>query len=100
MHTLTSLFIISLPVQCAYAQHGYGGYPEDTLGLDTDGKYHISAPGIHATFVPYGASLSNLFLTRDSQSSSDSDPLDIVLALLQLYTGALRKPHPQWHLHA
>ena len=79
MHTLTSLFIISLPVQCAYAQHGYGGYPEDTLGLDTDGKYHISAPGIHATFVPYGASLSNLFLTRDTRSSSDSDPLDIVL---------------------
>lgn len=31
-------------------------------GPDADGKYTISAPGIRAHYIPYGASLSNLFI--------------------------------------
>jgi hypothetical protein len=31
-------------------------------GPDADGKYTISAKGIRATYVPYGASISNLFI--------------------------------------
>lgn len=33
-----------------------------TIGPDADGKYEISAEGIRANFVPYGASISNLFI--------------------------------------
>jgi len=33
-----------------------------TLGPDQDGKYEISAEGIRAHFIPYGASISNLFV--------------------------------------
>ncbi|KAB8349432.1 hypothetical protein FH972_023459 [Carpinus fangiana] len=29
---------------------------------DADGKYHVSSEGIRAYFVPYGASISNLFI--------------------------------------
>ena len=34
----------------------------DTSGPDANGKYTISAEGIRATFVPYGAGISNLFI--------------------------------------
>jgi aldose 1-epimerase len=33
-----------------------------TAGPDANGKYTIAAPGIRANFVPYGASISNLFI--------------------------------------
>jgi aldose 1-epimerase len=33
-----------------------------TIGPDADGKYEISAEGIRANFIPYGASISNLFI--------------------------------------
>ena len=33
-----------------------------TLGPDDDGKYEISAEGIRAQFIPYGASITNLFV--------------------------------------
>jgi hypothetical protein len=33
------------------------------LGPDEDGKYTISSEGIRAQFIPYGASLTNLFIT-------------------------------------
>ena len=31
-------------------------------GPDSDGKYVIQGTGIRATFIPYGASISNLFI--------------------------------------
>jgi aldose 1-epimerase len=37
-----------------------------TPGPDKDGKYEISAEGIRAQFIPYGASISNLFI-KDAQ---------------------------------
>jgi aldose 1-epimerase len=33
-----------------------------TLGPDENGKYEISAKGIRGLFIPYGASISNLFI--------------------------------------
>ena len=32
------------------------------LGPDKDGKYTIQSEGIRAQFIPYGASLTNLFI--------------------------------------
>jgi aldose 1-epimerase len=32
------------------------------LGPDSNGKYVIEGVGIRATFIPYGASISNLFI--------------------------------------
>jgi hypothetical protein len=36
--------------------------PRNAPGPDADGKYTISAKGIRAQYVPYGASISNLFV--------------------------------------
>jgi aldose 1-epimerase len=36
--------------------------PNKTLGPDANGKYEISAEGIRALFIPYGASITNLFV--------------------------------------
>ena len=37
--------------------------PNNTSGgADADGKYTIAAEGIRAQFIPYGASISNLFI--------------------------------------
>ena len=37
-------------------------------------KYTISAPGINASFIPYGARLTNLFV-----EDKNGDPQDVVL---------------------
>ncbi|KAI9642825.1 hypothetical protein NHQ30_008558 [Ciborinia camelliae] len=37
-----------------------------SLGPDANGKYEISAPGIRANFIAYGASISNLFINDTS----------------------------------
>ena len=37
--------------------------PTTAIGPDADGKYEISADGIRGLFIPYGASISNLFIT-------------------------------------
>ena len=46
--------------------HGYGGGGEGGNGgvpaPGPDGKYVLQAEGIRATFIPYGASISNLFI--------------------------------------
>jgi len=40
-------------------------------GPDADGKYVITGTDIRATFVPYGASISNLFLNDSSGIERD-----------------------------
>ena len=50
-----------------------------TLGTLSSGsnvftKYTISAPGINASFIPYGATLTNLFVP-----DKDGNPQDVVL---------------------
>ncbi|KAJ8114885.1 hypothetical protein OPT61_g3331 [Boeremia exigua] len=50
-------------------------YPTNTTsGPDKDGKYEISAEGIRGLFIPYGASISNLFI-----KGKDGVERDIVL---------------------
>jgi len=43
----------------------------DSSGPDADGKYTITGPGIRAQFIPYGASISNLFLNDTSGIERD-----------------------------
>lgn len=45
-----------------------------SLGPDTNGKYEISADGIRGLFIPYGASITNLFVT-----GKDGREHDVVL---------------------
>jgi len=40
-------------------------------GPDKNGKYQISGEGIRANFIPYGASISNLFLNDTSGVERD-----------------------------
>ncbi|KAJ4360568.1 uncharacterized protein N0V89_001134 [Didymosphaeria variabile] len=55
--------VLPLVAASAFAQYSTGSpSPNGTTGPDADGKYEISAEGIRATFIPYGASISNLFI--------------------------------------
>ena len=51
----------------AYAQSGYGQSLPEIAGNGSapgaDGKYQCESEGIRASFIPYGASMSNLFVT-------------------------------------
>ena len=50
---------VSLLAATTAAQYGA---PNSTIGPDADGKYEIAAEGIRALFIPYGASIANLFI--------------------------------------
>lgn len=71
---MKNFFFLAAPLLSAlvHAQER-GSYFNGTAGNDTvegdagnnpgpDGKYTISAPGIRANYIPYGASISNLFI--------------------------------------
>ena len=58
----------------ALAAPQYASPSNASLGPDADGKYEISADGIRAHFIPYGASISNLFV-----KGKDGVERDIVL---------------------
>ena len=49
-------------------------YPTNTTsGPDENGKYEISADGIRGLFIPYGASISNLFIKgKDGVEMTDA----------------------------
>ncbi|KAL7936024.1 diphthamide biosynthesis protein 1 [Trichoderma chlorosporum] len=53
-NSLAILAAAALPLTASAATAG--------SGPDKDGKYWISAKGIEASFIPYGASISNLFI--------------------------------------
>lgn len=57
---LNSILLSLLVATSAFAQ-SYNK-PNETLGPDADGKYEISAEGIRGLFIPYGASITNLFI--------------------------------------
>ncbi|KAK8188152.1 galactose mutarotase-like domain-containing protein [Phyllosticta capitalensis] len=56
---------------------------------NADGKYTISAEGIRANFIPYGASISNLFL-----NDSNGIERDIVLGFDNASYYSIDKLHP------
>jgi aldose 1-epimerase len=49
----------TLSAVCALAATAAAQY---SAGANADGKYELSAEGIRATFIPYGASISNLWI--------------------------------------
>lgn len=61
----------------------------DGPGPDTNGKYMISAPGIRAYFIPYGASISNLFINDTSGVERD-----IVLGFDNATYYSIDRQHP------
>ncbi|KAH7396617.1 galactose mutarotase-like domain-containing protein [Phaeosphaeria sp. MPI-PUGE-AT-0046c] len=64
--------LVSLFAATAVAQ--YGKPSNGSTGPDANGKYEISSQGIRATFIPYGASVSNLWI-----KGKDGVERDIVL---------------------
>ncbi|KAF2773201.1 aldose 1-epimerase [Teratosphaeria nubilosa] len=55
-----------LPVLTWAQSSGYGSLPTiagNASGPDANGKYEVSSEGIRALFIPYGASITNLFIT-------------------------------------
>ena len=56
---------------------------------DQDGKYTLEAEGIRAKFIPYGASLSNLFI-KDKQGIER----DIVMGFDNASYYSIDKSHP------
>jgi aldose 1-epimerase len=69
MHAITAI-AFSLAVLTASAQNS--AFP--TFEGDPFLKYNISAPGISASFIPYGARLTNLFV-----NDRNGNPQDVVL---------------------
>jgi aldose 1-epimerase len=60
-----------------------------TNGTGTDGKYVLSAEGIRAAFIPYGASITNLWITDKSGVERD-----IVLGFDNAWEYSVDKFHP------
>lgn len=55
--------LVSIVAAAAPAFAQYSTAPNATApGPDEDGKYEISAEGIRGLFIPYGASIANLFI--------------------------------------
>ncbi|KAL5115897.1 hypothetical protein ACEQ8H_006213 [Pleosporales sp. CAS-2024a] len=67
LSTLLSLFAATAAAQSATPSNG-------SVGPDADGKYTISAEGIRARFIPYGASISELYI-----KGKDGVERDVVL---------------------
>jgi len=65
--------LLSLFAVTAVAQYNTVS-PNATTGPDANGKYEISSEGIRGLFIPYGASISNLFI-----KGKDGVERDIVL---------------------
>ena len=62
MWTRAVLPLFAVAVAAQYNTSEPAPSPNSTTGPDADGKYTIAAEGIRAQFVPYGASISNLFI--------------------------------------
>lgn len=65
---------ISLLLAAAVAEAAVIARECDAPGPDADGRYTISAPGIKAQFIPYGATLTNLFV-----KDKNGKDIDVVL---------------------
>ncbi|KAH6616028.1 galactose mutarotase-like domain-containing protein [Chaetomium sp. MPI-SDFR-AT-0129] len=64
----------SLPLLAAVAEAAVIGGRADIPPPGDDGRYTISSDGIKAQFIPYGASLTNLFV-----KDKNGDDIDVVL---------------------
>jgi aldose 1-epimerase len=57
-----ALFLSATWAQPSYTPTNTTGVEGNGSGPDSNGKYTISAEGIRMQFIPYGASISNLFI--------------------------------------
>ncbi|TVY76118.1 putative aldose 1-epimerase [Lachnellula suecica] len=72
MHFSTSILLALAASTSTLAAHiSRSSIPGNSTGPDANGKYTISGPGIRANFIPYGASISNLFLNDTSGCERD-----------------------------
>lgn len=58
----------------AFSALSLGALAQDSSDTSVFTKYTISAPGINASFIPYGATLTNLFVP-----DKNGNPQDVVL---------------------
>jgi len=74
----------------AFAQEPASSSPDAPLHVGEDGKYTLVAEGIRAQFIPYGASLTNLFI-----NDTNGIERDIVLGYdnASYYTQDASHPH-------
>ena len=87
---LSSALLALLP--CAAFAQTYGSMPTiagNGSAVMPNGKYQISAEGIRANFSPYGASISNLFIT-----DVHGVERDIVLGFDNASYYSIDKSHP------
>jgi hypothetical protein len=59
---LTKIILIVTALLCGVAYSWPQKYASHGGGPDANGKYTLQAPGIRAQFIPYGASITNLFI--------------------------------------
>lgn len=84
------LIAIASLLATAYGQTSYGNNNSSAgSGPGKDGKYTIEAEGIRAKFIPYGASISNLFI-KDKHGVER----DIVLGFDNATYYSIDKQHP------
>jgi len=92
LHVVTAIFCVASTV----IAQTYGStspllpaVPGNGTGPDANGKYHVQAEGIRAYFIPYGASISNLFI-NDTRGVER----DIVLGFDNATYYSIDRQHP------
>lgn len=78
-----------LPVAFAQGTYPTSMFGNQTFTPDADGKYTIESEGIRANFIPYGASISNLFI-----NDTNGIERDIVLGFDNASYYSIDKQHP------
>jgi len=78
VHKLSVFLSLAVPIVFAQEEGSYfnGTAGNDTVaggapGPDANGKYTIQSPGLRAHFIPYGASISNLFINDSTGVERD-----------------------------
>ncbi|KAF2840094.1 galactose mutarotase-like protein [Patellaria atrata CBS 101060] len=86
MHALLfSLLCVLVPA----AQSSHHNRPREVRGADQNGKYILQAEGIRAQFIPYGASITNLFI-----NDTNGVERDIVLGFDNATHYSIDQLHP------
>lgn len=87
---ISRLLVPALGGLFAQVQYIRAQSPDDAPSPQANGKYCLTSTGIRAEFIPYGASLTNLFI-EDKQG----EERDIVLG----FDNATAYSDPKWHPH-
>jgi len=88
-HTFAMLVKRTLAAASLLAAAVVAQNSSDVLPPNSDGKYTVSARGIRANFIPYGASISNLFI-----NDTNGVERDIVLGFDNASYYSIDRQHP------